>query len=70
MASVFDYKVVLYRQSDNSWAAYVPAIEGCQAVMPTRDEVLAEIQNVFDMIEEERAELGQSMPADQELICA
>lgn len=70
MTSLFDYKVVLYRQPDGSWAAYAPAIAGCHAVMPTRDEVLAELQNVFEMIQEEREAAGQTMPADRELVCA
>lgn len=70
MPSLFDYKVVLYRQSDGSWAAYVPVIEGCHAVMPTRDEVLAELQNVFDMIQDEYAAAGRVLPSDAELVCA
>jgi predicted RNase H-like HicB family nuclease len=56
MPSLFDYKIVLYRQPDNSWAAYVPALEGCQAVMPTRDQALGKLQNVFEMICEEHEE--------------
>lgn len=47
MPELTDYKVVLYRQADTSWAAYVPAIPGCHAIMPTRDEVLAELESVF-----------------------
>ena len=45
-----DYKVVLYRQDDGSWVAEIPAIPGCYALMPTREEALAELTNVFDMI--------------------
>ena len=47
------YKIVLYRQDDGSWVAEVPAIAGCYALMPTREEALAELGHVFDMIAEE-----------------
>ena len=47
------YKIVLYRQDDGSWVADVPAISGCYALMPTREEALAELGQVFDMIAEE-----------------
>ena len=70
MTSLFDYKIVLYRQPNGTWAAYAPAIDGCHAVMPTREGVLAELQNVFEMIREERAAAGQPMPVDLELVCA
>jgi predicted RNase H-like HicB family nuclease len=70
MPSVYDYKIVLYRQPDGSWAAYVPAIEGCHAVMPTREDALAELQNVYEMIRDEYAAEGRSLPRDVELLCA
>src|SRR5262245_20635413 len=41
------YKIVLYRQDDGSWVAEVPAISGCFALMPTREEALAELGHVF-----------------------
>ena len=47
------YKIVLYRQDDRSWVAEIPAISGCYALMPTREEALAELGHVFDMIAEE-----------------
>ncbi|MDP2628208.1 MAG: type II toxin-antitoxin system HicB family antitoxin [Candidatus Rokubacteria bacterium] len=47
------YKIVLYRQDDDSWVAEVPAIAGCYALMPTREEALAELGRVFDMIAKE-----------------
>lgn len=53
MAHLSNYKVILYCQPDGSWAAYVPAIPGCHAIMSTREEVLAELKNVFNMIREE-----------------
>jgi hypothetical protein len=48
-----DYKIVLYRQQDESWVAEVPAISGCYALMPTREEALQELERVFEMISEE-----------------
>ena len=59
-----DYKTVLYRQEDGSWVAEVPAISGCYALMPTREEALAELTRVFQMIAEEYREKGLSLPAD------
>ena len=51
-----DYKTILYRQEDGSWVADVPAIPGCYALMPTREQALAELSNVFRMIAEEYSE--------------
>jgi len=65
-----NYKIVLYRQSDGWWVAYLPAIKGCQALMPTKEEALGELQLVFEMILEEHRERNQDMPADREIVCA
>ena len=62
--SLHDYKTVLYRQDDGSWVAEIPAIPGCYALMPTREEALAELSNVFEMIAEEYREKGIPLPAD------
>ena len=59
-----DYKTVLYRQEDGSWVAEVPAIPGCYALMPSREEALAELTDVFAMIAEEYREKGHPLPAD------
>jgi predicted RNase H-like HicB family nuclease len=45
-----DYKVVLYRNQPDGWVAEIPAIQGCYALMPSREEALAELGRVFDMI--------------------
>ena len=58
------YKIVLYRQDDGSWVAEVPAIAGCYALMPTREEALAELAHVFNMIAEEFLERGVPLPED------
>lgn len=62
--SLSDYKTVLYRQEDGSWVAEIPAISGCYALMPTREEALAELTDVFAMIAEEYREKGIALPAD------
>jgi predicted RNase H-like HicB family nuclease len=58
------YKIVLYRQDDGSWVAEVPAISGCYALMATREDALAELSHVFDMIAEEYHERGTPLPED------
>ena len=62
--TLHDYKTVLYRQDDRSWVAEVPAIQGCHALMPTRESALAELSRVFEMIAEEYREKGIPLPAD------
>jgi predicted RNase H-like HicB family nuclease len=62
--SMEDYKIVLYRQEDGSWVAEIPAIPGCYALMDTREAALAELSNVFSMIEDEYREKGQKLPVD------
>ena len=58
-----DYKLVLYRQ-DAAWVAEIPSISGCYALMPSREEALAELRRVFDLIEIEYRENGKDLPAD------
>jgi predicted RNase H-like HicB family nuclease len=57
-----DYKVVLYRNQPDGWVAEIPSIPGCYALMSTREEALAELSNVFAMIEEEHRDRGTSLP--------
>ena len=64
MVKLEDYKTVLYRQEDGSWVAEVPAISGCYALMPTREEALVELSGVFEMIAKEYREKGLPLPAD------
>ena len=59
-----NYKIVLYRQEDGGWVAEVPAIPGCYALMDTRENALAELNDVFAMIAEEYQEKGQALPKD------
>jgi predicted RNase H-like HicB family nuclease len=59
-----DYKIVLYRQEDGAWVAEIPAISGCYALMPTREEALAELSEVFQMIADEYREKDWPLPTD------
>ncbi len=59
-----DYKIILYRQENGSWVAEIPALPACYALMKTREQALAEFANVFSMMEDERREKGQQLPAD------
>lgn len=53
-----DYKVLLYRSQPEGWVAEVPSIAGCYTLMPTRGEALAELEDVFRMVEAEYAAKG------------
>ena len=57
-----NYKIVLYRQEDSSWVAEIPAISGCYALMPTREQALEELDGVFQMISEEYSGKGLDLP--------
>jgi predicted RNase H-like HicB family nuclease len=59
-----DYKVVLYRNQPEGWVAEIPAIPGCHALMPTREEALAELAQVFRLISEEYKDKDLALPAD------
>lgn len=66
--SLDDYKVVLYRNYPDGWVAEIPAIQGCYALMPTREEALAELASVFGMIAAEYHEKGVELPSDSTVI--
>ena len=62
--SIDDYKIVLYRNQPDGWVAEIPAIPGCHALMATREEALAELAAVFQLIAEEYHQRNQALPAD------
>lgn len=66
--SLDDYKVVLYRNQPEGWVAEVPALQGCYALMPSREEALAELERVFEMIAAEYDEKGVPLPEDRTAI--
>jgi predicted RNase H-like HicB family nuclease len=60
-----NYKIVLYPQEDGTgWVAEIPALPSCYALMSTREEALAELVLVFNMVAEEYSEKGIALPAD------
>ncbi|HXP84156.1 MAG TPA: type II toxin-antitoxin system HicB family antitoxin [Bryobacteraceae bacterium] len=59
-----DYKVVLYRNQPDGWVAEIPSLAGCHALMPTAEQALAELAEVFRMIKAEHRESGTPMPLD------
>ncbi len=61
MPTANDTNIVLTRQSDGWWVAQIPVIDGCQALMPTRDEALDELQFVFEMIADEFQARGEAL---------
>ena len=59
-----DYKAVLYRNQPGGWVAEVPAIPGCYALMPAREEALIELAAIFQLISEEYEGRNQPLPSD------
>jgi predicted RNase H-like HicB family nuclease len=55
--------VVSYRNHPDGWVAEVPAIQGCYALLPTREEALAELAGIFDLIAAEYFEKGLPLPS-------
>ena len=68
MKSLQDYTIVIRPDDNNTFVAYVPAIEGCHAWGETAAAAKAELDNVFDMRLEEYQEIGRSLPQDVELV--
>ena len=62
MKSLKDYTLVIHPDDNNTFVAYVPAIEGCHAWGETSIAARAELDNVFAMILEEYQEIGRSLP--------
>ncbi len=59
-----NYKVVLYRNQPDGWVAEIPSIPGCYALMATAEEALAELAEVFRLLEQEHRESGKTLPRD------
>ena len=67
MKSLADYTIIIRPDTNGTFVAYVPAIDGCHAWGETSEIARAELNNVFDMISEEYCELGLSLPQDVKL---
>ncbi len=48
----------------DGWVAEIPAIPGCYALMASREQAIAELEQVFDMIAAEYRDRRQEMPVD------
>ncbi len=59
-----DYKLVMYRNRPDGWVAEILAIPGSHAFMPTAEEAVSELAEVFQLIEEEHRDSGQPLPPD------
>ena len=62
--SIEDFKTILYRQEDDSWVAEIATIPGGYALMQSREEALAELSCVFEIISEEYRDKRILPPAD------
>jgi predicted RNase H-like HicB family nuclease len=70
MESLQNYTIVIRPDDNNTFVAYVPAIEGCHAWGETSEAARAELDHVFAMILEEYQEMGLFLPQDVELVVA
>jgi predicted RNase H-like HicB family nuclease len=68
--SLQDYTIVLRPDDNDTFVAYIPAIPGCYAWGQTSEATQRELMNVFDMIQEEYAAEGRSLPQDVDLAVA
>lgn len=59
-----DYRIVMYRNQPEGWVAEIPCIPGCYALMTTREQALAELEQVFETIAAEYVVRGVSLPED------
>lgn len=70
MKSLTDYTIVVRPDDNGTFVAYIPAIKGCHAWGKTEQEARLELNNVFDMIQEEYIEDGKILPDDVEITIA
>jgi len=67
MKSLVDYTIIIRPDDNNTYVAYIPAIEGCHAWGKSEQEARLELNNVFDMILEEYLEQNKILPDDVEI---
>jgi predicted RNase H-like HicB family nuclease len=63
-----DYKLVVYRNQPVGWVAEIPAIPGCHALMPTAEEAVSELREIFALIADEYRLAKRQLPADSTAI--
>ncbi|MFN0095429.1 MAG: type II toxin-antitoxin system HicB family antitoxin [Dehalococcoidia bacterium] len=64
MKRLEDYTVVVAPNDSATWWAYVPAIDGCQALGESPEEAQTELAHVFSMIAEIYDQDGRILPED------
>lgn len=67
MRSLQNYTMVLRPDDNGTFVAYVPAIAGCHAWGKTIEDAQAELITVFEMLRDEYAAAGQTLPEDVEV---
>jgi predicted RNase H-like HicB family nuclease len=67
MNTLQNYTIIIRPDDNGTFIAHVPAIPGCHAYGKTVLEAQQELQNVFDMIQEEYEEEGKALPPDCEV---
>ena len=63
MKTLDDYTVVVM-PDDGTWVAYVPAMDGCQAMGETPESARRELEGVFDAFRSIFEEDGLPLPPD------
>ena len=58
------YHAIVYRQAEGPWVAKVPALSGCYAMMPTKEEALEELRRVLRNIADDYQGQGKELPND------
>ena len=58
------YHAIVYRQAEGPWVAEVPALSGCYAMMPTKEEALEELRRVLRSIAADYQGQGKELPND------
>jgi predicted RNase H-like HicB family nuclease len=70
LESLADYTIILRPDDNGTFVAHVPAIKGCHALGETPEKARAELNDVFEMIQEEYLESGQNLPRNIEVTIA
>ncbi|MEI6329355.1 MAG: type II toxin-antitoxin system HicB family antitoxin [Pseudanabaena sp. ELA645] len=70
LESLADYTIILRPDDNGTFVAHVPAIKGCHAWGETPEQARAELNDVFEMIQQEHLEVGQNLPENVEVTIA
>jgi len=64
----YKYTVILEREDDEGFHAFVPALKGCHTQGGTEEEALANAQEAISLFIESLQERGEPVPAEDLLI--